>query len=164
MLAGAAVISVSAGLLRDFLAARVQSRSLSGLRLSMFERLQRISMSFHSHERTASLLEHFSMDFAAIENAIGLAISWGILPALEASLGTGLMLWLDWRVGLRRFCSALDHPRPPYPGRPRHQSQRSLQGRRSARDRSPQGESERPGYCARFLARADGNSGVPETQ
>jgi len=36
VLAAAAVISLSAGLMRDFLSARVQSRSLSGLRQSMF--------------------------------------------------------------------------------------------------------------------------------
>lgn len=100
VLAGAAVLAVLAGLLRDFLAARVQSQSLSGLRQSMFERLQRISMSFHSHARTASLLDHFSTDFAAIESTVSLAIPWGILPGLEALLSTGLMLWLDWRAGL----------------------------------------------------------------
>jgi len=100
VLASAAALSVSAGLLRDFLSARVQSRALSGLRQSMFERLQRISMSFHSHERTAELLDRFSTDFALIESTVALAIPWGILPALEALLSTGLMLWLDWRAGL----------------------------------------------------------------
>src|ERR1700720_2924612 len=43
VLASAAAISLSAGLLRDFLSARIQSRALSGLRQSMFERLQRVS-------------------------------------------------------------------------------------------------------------------------
>ena len=100
VLASAAVLSLSAGLLRDFLSARVQSRSLSGLRQSMFERLQRVSMSFHSHARTADLLDRFSSDFAALENTVGLAIPWGVLPGLEALLSTGLMLWLDWRAGL----------------------------------------------------------------
>jgi ATP-binding cassette subfamily B protein len=100
VLAIAAVLAVSAGLLRDFLSARVQSQSLSGMRQSMFERLQRINMSFHSHTRTADLLERFSTDFAAIESAVALAIPWGILPLAEALLSTGVMLWLDWRGGL----------------------------------------------------------------
>ena len=100
VLASAAVLAVAAGLLRDFLSARVQSRSLSGLRQSMFERLQRVSMSFHSHARTADLLDRFSSDFALLESTVALAIPWGVLPGLEALLSTGLMLWLDWRAGL----------------------------------------------------------------
>jgi len=39
VLAEGVAISLTAGMLRDFLSARVQSRSLSGLRQSMFERL-----------------------------------------------------------------------------------------------------------------------------
>ncbi len=100
VLAIAAALAVSAGLIRDFLSARVQSQSLSGMRQSMFERLQRITMSFHSHARTADLLDRFSTDFAAIESAVALAIPWGVLPLVEALLCTALMLWLDWRAGL----------------------------------------------------------------
>jgi ATP-binding cassette, subfamily B, bacterial len=103
VLAGAALLTIAAGLMRDFLSARIQSQSLSGMRQSMFERLQRTSMSFHSHARTADLLDRFSNDFAAIENAVALAIPWGILPLSEALLCTGLMFWMDWRVGLIGF-------------------------------------------------------------
>jgi ATP-binding cassette subfamily B protein len=100
-----AAITVSTGLLRDFLSARVQSRSLSGLRQRMFERLQRLSLqslmpAFHSQSRTADLLDRFSGDFASIENAVAFAIPWGVLPAIESLLSTGLMLLLDWRAGL----------------------------------------------------------------
>jgi ATP-binding cassette subfamily B protein len=100
LLAIAAVVAVSAGVVRDFLSARVQSQSLSGMRQSMFERLQRINMSFHSHARTADLLDRFSTHFAAIDSAVALAIPWGVLPLLEAFFCTCLMLWLDWRAGL----------------------------------------------------------------
>ncbi len=104
VLAGGRRASVSAGLLRDFLSARVQSQALSGMRQSMFERLQRITMSFHSHQRTADLLERFSTDFAAIENAVARGRSPGApFPLLEALLRTGLMLWLNWRAGLAGF-------------------------------------------------------------
>jgi ATP-binding cassette subfamily B protein len=100
VLAGGAVIAVTLGLLRDFLSARVESRSLGGLRQSMFERLQRLSMAFHSQLRTTELLDRFSADFAVIENAVSLAIPWGVLPVIETLLCTALMFWLDWRAGL----------------------------------------------------------------
>jgi ATP-binding cassette subfamily B protein len=103
VLAVGGMIAVSSGLLRDFLSARVQSRSLSGLRQSMFERLQRVSIVFHSQSRTADLLDRFAGDFAAIENAVAFTIPWGILPSIEALLSTALMLLLDWRAGLVGF-------------------------------------------------------------
>ena len=108
ILAGGALLAVSMGLLRDFLSARVQSRSLRGLRQSLFDRLQRLSFqshmpAFHAPSRTAELLDRFSNDFAFIENAFSMAIPWGALPVIEAVLGTGLMFWLDWRAGLAGF-------------------------------------------------------------
>ena len=105
VLAVGGVIAVSTGLFRDFLSARVQSRSLAGLRQSVFERLQRLAFqfqkpAFHSQSRAEDLLEQFSNDFASIENSVVMAIPWGVLPAIEALLSTGLMFWLDWRAGL----------------------------------------------------------------
>ncbi len=102
------IIAVCAGLLRDFLSAQVQSSALRGLRQSLFEQLQRLSFqahmpAFHAQSRTADLLDRFSNDFAAIENAVAMAVPWGVLPAIEAVLGTGLMLWLNWRAGFVGF-------------------------------------------------------------
>jgi ATP-binding cassette subfamily B protein len=103
VLAAGAIIATASGLLRDFLAARVLSRSLGRLRQSMFERLQRTSMAYHSQPRTTALLDRFSQDFTFIENAAALAIPWGILPLVEALAGTVLILWLDWRAGMMAF-------------------------------------------------------------
>jgi ATP-binding cassette subfamily B protein len=98
-------IAIATGLLRDFLSARVQSRSLAGLRQSVFERLQRLAFqsqipAVHSQSRTDDLLDRFSDDFASIENTVDMAIPWCVLPVIEALLSTGLLLCLDWRAGL----------------------------------------------------------------
>jgi ATP-binding cassette, subfamily B, bacterial len=103
VLTAGVIIAVSMGLLRDFLSARVQSQALSGLRQLMFVRFQRVSMAFHSQARSADLLEHFSANVSAIENAVALAIPWGALPLMESLLSTGLMFWLDWRAGIVGF-------------------------------------------------------------
>jgi len=100
VLAVAAVVSVCAGVLRDFLASRVESRILGGLRQSAFERLQRLSISLRSQAPATEFIESFSGGFAPIENAVAMAIPWGAMPALEALLSTGLMFWLDWRGGI----------------------------------------------------------------
>lgn len=103
-----AVVAVLTGLARDFLAARIESRFLSQVRQNMFERMQRTSFhwqtpAFQSQSRSAELLERFTTGFASLENTVALAIPWGALPLIEALLGTGLMLWLDWRGGLVGF-------------------------------------------------------------
>jgi ATP-binding cassette subfamily B protein len=108
VLAVGVVIAVSTGMFRDFMAARVQSRSLAGMRQSVFERIQRLAFqsqtpAFHSQSRAEDLLDRFSHDFASIENTVVMAIPWGVLPAIECLLSTGLMVWLDWRAGLAAF-------------------------------------------------------------
>ena len=105
VLAAGALVASVAGLLRDSLCARLESRSLGILRQSMFDRLQHLSMAFHSRMETAgsgkeALLERFSDDLAIVENAWSLTPSWGLLPLIEAVLYTALMFWLDWRAGI----------------------------------------------------------------
>lgn len=103
LLAGLAIalaIAMAAGFFRDFLFARLRSRALAEIRRSMFHRLQSLSMRFHEALDRNQMLERFSTDLGSVEYAFTLAISWGLLPLLTALLATGLMLRLDWRVGL----------------------------------------------------------------
>lgn len=100
VIAAALVLTLAAGLLRDFLFARLRCRSLAGIRQSMFRRLQSLSMRFHAAMDRRQMLERFSVDLAAVETAFSLTISWGILPFVTALLATGLMVFLDWRIGI----------------------------------------------------------------
>ncbi len=104
----AAAVAITAGLARDILSARAQGRMLRGMRLRFFEQLQRLP--FRSHApgidaaaRTRDLVEELSKDFAAIGNAVELAVPWGVLPLIEALLATGLIFWLNWRAGIMTF-------------------------------------------------------------
>ena len=100
VVAAALALTLTAGFFRDFLFARLRSRSLAGVRRSMFTRLQNLSMQYHVALDRQRMLDRFSTDLATVENAFSLAISWGALPLTTALLSTGLMLRLDWRVGL----------------------------------------------------------------
>ena len=66
----------------------------------MFDRLQRISLSYHAPERRGALSEHFSGDLDLIEHAMTNTVPQAILPLTEALLCAGLMFWLDWRAAL----------------------------------------------------------------
>jgi ATP-binding cassette subfamily B protein len=100
VLGTALALTLAAGFFRDFLFVRLRSRALAEIRRSMFHRLQSLSMRFHEALDQNQMLERFSTDLGNVEYAFNLAISWGLLPLLTALVATGLMLRLDWRVGL----------------------------------------------------------------
>ena len=96
---GAIVVS-AAGLGRDYLTAKTQCSILADLRELMFTHLQRLSMASHSRMEAGGVLSRFSNDLTAVENAMSMAIPWGILPGMEAVLSSILLIVLDWRLGL----------------------------------------------------------------
>jgi len=99
-LAGAALLATAAGMARDYLYARLESQSLGNLRQGMFERLQYLSMAFHSRVDAEAVLDRFTGDLEAIERAFASALSSGVLPAVESLGFTALMFAFDWRAGL----------------------------------------------------------------
>jgi len=100
ILLGGFLAALLAGLLRDSLLARLQSRAVAGIRQSMFERLQQLSQAFHEKTANEEVMECFGQDIGVVESAFAMVANWGVLPAIEAVLFTGTILWLDWRVGL----------------------------------------------------------------
>jgi ATP-binding cassette subfamily B protein len=100
VIAAALAVTLTAGFFRDFLFARLRSRALAEIRRSMFHRLQSLSMQFHEALDHSQMLERFSTDLGNVEYAFTLLISWGLLPLLTAMVATGLMLRLDWHIGL----------------------------------------------------------------
>jgi len=100
VLCGGFLVALVAGMVRDRVYSRLQGRSLANLRQNMYERLQQLSLTFHSQADTNDILDRFSEDISLIEHAFAMTVSWGILPGLEAALCSALMCWLDWRVGV----------------------------------------------------------------
>jgi len=100
ILAGSFIVASVAGVARDQIYSRLQGRSLGNLRQSMYERLQQLSLTFHSQTDTNDILDRFSEDLAQIEGVFSMTVSRGILPGAEALLCSALMCWLDWHVGL----------------------------------------------------------------
>jgi len=94
------VLALLAGVFRDSLWSKLQSRALALLRQHMFDRLQVLSLSFHATREREDVLDTFSGELGIIEIAYSMTPSWAGLPALEALVYTGVALWLDWRVGL----------------------------------------------------------------
>ena len=100
ILAAGGCLAVLAGVGRDYVWARLQTRALATLRQSMFERLQQASMGFHRRVGNHRLLEEFSTSMASVENAMSMAVPWGMAPLVEAVIVILVMCWLDWRIGM----------------------------------------------------------------
>jgi ATP-binding cassette subfamily B protein len=94
------VVASAAGLARDYLYARVSSSALSNLRFAMFNHLRRLSMDYFARARVGGILSHFSGDLAAVETALAMAVTWGVLPALEVGLSMTLLFFLNYRLAL----------------------------------------------------------------
>ena len=80
--------------------ARVGSQVVADIRFQLFHKLQQLSPAAHAKTTTGALLARFSNDLAAVDNALGIAVIWGVLPGIDCVLGTVILLVLDWRLGL----------------------------------------------------------------
>ena len=69
---------------RDYLYARLSAAVLADLRRTMYQHLQRLSISYFSRTRTGDILSCFSTDLAAVENVLVVS-----LPLAVSSLAWG---------------------------------------------------------------------------
>jgi ATP-binding cassette subfamily B protein len=107
------VITVLAGLLRDYAFARVSSAVLRDLRNQMFSHLLRTSPGGDAMADD-DVAARFSTDLASVEHALVAAIPWAGLPALDALLSIVLLFVIEWRlalIALLAFPLALAGPR-----------------------------------------------------
>jgi ATP-binding cassette subfamily B protein len=100
MLGAGTVLASGASLWRSRYWARVETQVISDIRFQLFHQLQRLSTSFYSRTSTGDLLSRFSNDLTAVANALTMSVVWGVMPALDAILGTAILTVLDWRLAL----------------------------------------------------------------
>jgi ATP-binding cassette subfamily B protein len=92
------VITVLAGLLRDYAFARVSSAVLRDLRHQMFSHLLRTAPAGGMSD--GDVAARFSTDLASVEHALVSAIPWAGLPSLDALLSIVLLFVIEWRLAL----------------------------------------------------------------
>ncbi len=64
------LVSASAGIANGYLAARAGAEILADVRLSLFDRLQELSIGFHRKSQTGDLLARFATDVAQLSNGV----------------------------------------------------------------------------------------------
>ena len=100
LLGAGAVAVAAAGILRDYLYARVQSGMLREMRVAMFAQLQRLSLQYFADTHPGDILARFSGDVATLDNALMAAPPWVLLPLFDVALATAVLFWLDVRLAL----------------------------------------------------------------
>lgn len=99
-LAVAAVVVALAGIICDYLTARITSGMVAEIRRSLFEHLQTLPLAYFPRTSTGAILSRFSGDVVGLEGALTSVISWLVLPALEVTYATALMFCFSVRLGL----------------------------------------------------------------
>jgi ATP-binding cassette subfamily B protein len=99
-LAGGVIVASTASIKRGKLYAHLQSQILSDIRFQIFHKVQRLPVAYFTATPAAEIVARASGDLAAIEAALTMSVTWGLMPALDAVAGTIVLFVLDWRLAL----------------------------------------------------------------
>lgn len=106
LLIGVGVLSIAASLSGDYALGKLVGQGIAKLRLDLFERLQRQSISFYREYGTGDLVARFTTDTASVERTVGATVPMLFAQTLSACLGIGMLFALDWRLTLIMLAGA----------------------------------------------------------
>jgi len=96
----ATLIASAAAVARDWVYAYVGSGVLNDLRLALFEKLQRLSASFHARTQAGDVLARFTTDLAAVESTVSIVLPWGLMATLTIACSLAVLFALQWQLAL----------------------------------------------------------------
>lgn len=106
LLIGAGLLSIAVSLTGDYALGRLVGQGVAKLRLDLFERLQRQSISFYRHYGTGDLVARFTTDTASVERTVGATVPMLFAQSLSVCLGLGMLFTLDWLLTLIMIAGA----------------------------------------------------------
>ena len=87
-------------LISQYLCARIAAAVMADIRLRLFDHLQQLSMAFFSRMQVADILARLTVSLETIEQTLAVDVPRAGTQLLIMTIGAGLLLWLDWRLGL----------------------------------------------------------------
>lgn len=100
VLAISGVLCLSAGVISDFLLAKLSARVQQDLRGRLFEHMQQVNMGFFEQRRSSELLSYFTVDLPTIERAMSVILTIGIQSLTVVSISTVVLFYLQWSMAL----------------------------------------------------------------
>ncbi|MFL6337269.1 MAG: ABC transporter ATP-binding protein [Pyrinomonadaceae bacterium] len=80
-----------------YLTTSVGQRVLHDLRLTLYNHIQRLSLSFFSEQKTGDLMVRMTSDIDAVQDFVSTALLGAVVNCLTLLGMLGVMLYLDWR-------------------------------------------------------------------
>ena len=99
-LAAGTGFAMLAGLLGEFIYARVSNDVLGAMRQRLFDHLQSLSPAFFQKYTTGDLAARYSTDLTAVEQTLTTWIPWGWKPLFDLLAYNAVMFTIDWRLAL----------------------------------------------------------------
>ncbi|MBN1458257.1 MAG: ABC transporter ATP-binding protein, partial [Armatimonadetes bacterium] len=85
---------------RIYLGQYLGGRALIDLRLQLFERLQRLSLSFHESQRVGDLMSRLTADVALVQQLLTADMTWYLISPLVVAIGLAIMFLINWKLTL----------------------------------------------------------------
>jgi len=85
---------------RIYLGQYIGGRALIDLRMQLFERLQRLSLSFHQSQRVGDLMSRLTGDVALVQQLISADMTWYVAAPAIVAVGLVGMFLINWRLTL----------------------------------------------------------------
>lgn len=104
---GLGVIEALLMFLRRWVVSKATNGVETGIRLDLYDKLQRLPMSFHSRWQSGQLLSRIMNDLATIRRFLGFGLLFIIMSVLQIAVVTILLLSMYWPLGLVVAVSAV---------------------------------------------------------
>jgi len=85
---------------RIYLGQYIGGRALIDLRMQLFERLQRLSLSFHQSQRVGDLMSRLTGDVALVQQLISADMTWYVAAPAIVAVGLVFMFLINWKLTL----------------------------------------------------------------
>jgi subfamily B ATP-binding cassette protein MsbA len=85
---------------RIYLGQYIGGRALIDLRMQLFERLQRLSLSFYESQRVGDLMSRLTGDVALVQQLITADMTWYVTAPAIVTVGLVVMFLINWKLTL----------------------------------------------------------------
>jgi ATP-binding cassette subfamily B protein len=100
VLAVSGVFCISAGIVSDYLLAKLLAYVQRDLREKLFRQMQGANIGFFQQTRSSELLSYFSVDLPSIERAMSAILTIGIQSVTVVTITTAVLFYLQWTMAV----------------------------------------------------------------
>ncbi|MFC5704064.1 ATP-binding cassette domain-containing protein [Cohnella faecalis] len=94
------LICLSAGVVSDFVFAKLNALAQKDLRTKLFVHMQQTNIGFFQRTRAGELLSYFSVDAPSIERAMSIILTTGLQSLFVVAVSTIALFYLQWTMAL----------------------------------------------------------------